>query len=70
MANKRVRVELPTETYDALQYFALLRGVPVGAVLSRALVMFTDQVQKEFPPVYAHVMAQREAAIEANPIPY
>jgi len=70
MKVRRVRVELPGETYAALRYFGLLRGVPVGTVMRKAVVSFADEVQKEFPQVYAHVLAQHEADIEANPIPY
>lgn len=65
-----VRVELPGETYSALRYFGLLRGVPVGHVMRKALELFADQVQKEFPPVHAHVLAQlaaEQAAIESAP---
>ena len=55
------RVQLAVIDYEALQYFAMLRGLPLGSVLNRQLHVYSEAVQKEFPPVRAHVMAKLAA---------
>lgn len=62
-ATKRVRVELDAPSYEALRYFGLLRGVPVGSVMRRALNSYASAVVEEFPAVKAHMAAA--AAAEA-----
>ena len=58
---KRHRVELDAYSYEVLRYFGLLRGVPVGSVMRRALSTFASSVVKEFPPVQAHMLALKAA---------
>jgi hypothetical protein len=48
-------------SYEALRYFGLLRGAPLGTVLNRQLATFAAMVQKEFPAVRAHVLAVMNA---------
>lgn len=59
MAMRRVRVELGEDSYEALRYFGMLRGQPVGAVMQHNLTIFADKVRSEFPAVQAHVTARR-----------
>jgi len=61
---KRHRVELDPYSYEVLRYFGLLRGVPIGRVMRRALYAFAQGVVEEFPPIKAHMVAL--AAAEAS----
>ncbi len=61
MASRRHRVELDPISYEALRYFGLLRGRPIGQVMTRILADHADKVQKEFPAVRAHVLAWGQA---------
>lgn len=64
---KRVRVELDAPSHEALRYFGLLRGVPIGSVMRRALNSYASAVVEEFPAVKAHVAA-KIAAAKAGPV--
>lgn len=58
---KRARVDLDADTHETFRYFALLRGVPVGAALRRVLALHAQTIEKEFPPIRAHMLAWRTA---------
>lgn len=60
-ATRRLRVELAAEDFEALRYFALLRGVSMAAACGKVLAIHADTVAKEFPAVKAHVLAWRQA---------
>jgi len=59
--NRRIRVELDAESYEALHYFGLLRGVPIGRTITRILAIHATEVTKDFPPVRAHLLAWHRA---------
>lgn len=61
MTDKRVRAQMSERTYDALYYFARLRGVPVGQVIAKALWSHAQAVEEEFPAVRSHCMAMGQA---------
>lgn len=71
---RRIRLELDSPSYEAVRYFGLLRGVPVGSVMRRAMESYARTIQQEFPAVRAHVLAKMQAytamqelqAMEAN----
>jgi len=58
---RRIRVELDAESYEALHYLGLLRGVPVGKTITRILAIHATEVTKDFPPVRAHLLAWHQA---------
>ena len=58
---KRSRVEVDADTHECFRYFALLRGVPIGAAMRKVLALHAAAVETEFPPVRAHMLAWREA---------
>lgn len=68
---KRHRVELSDFAHEAVRYFALLRGVPTGKVMTQGLAYWIDRVVSENPPVRAHMLAwqRMQDATEATVAP-
>lgn len=68
--NRRTRLDLEADWHEIFRYFGLLRGVTAGMVMRQALARYAVDVEKEFPPVRAHMLAWREAmaAQRANPV--
>ena len=58
---RRIRVELDAESYEALHYFALLRGDPIGRAIAHVLAIHATDVIEQFPPVRAHLLAWHQA---------
>jgi hypothetical protein len=59
--HRRIRVELDAESYEALHYFALLRGDPIGRAIARLLAIHATDLLEQFPPVRAHLLAWHQA---------
>ena len=66
---KRSRVDLDADTHETLRYFALLRGINVGAICRKAMAEFAARVEGEFPPVRAHMLAWRAAQAMQSAVP-
>ena len=71
---RRIRVDLDAESYEALKYFGLLRGQPVGKTITRLLAIHATTIVQEDPSVRAHLLAwhaarsQQGAAASDNPV--
>lgn len=66
-ARKRLRVEVDIDTFECLKYFSLLRGMPVGRSIASMLAIHAASIEKEFPPIRAHMLAWR-AALSSQPL--
>lgn len=67
---KRARIDLDADTHETIRYFALLRGINVGAVCRKILSEYAARVEGEWPPIRAHMLAWRQAQSNQHPVPY
>jgi len=65
---RRARVDLDADTHECFRYFSLLRGVPVGGAMRQVLSREAVTIEKEFPPIRAHMLAWRAAMAAARSV--